>query len=536
MARQRAGYTLSERMGRARTFLCVPLAARCLRLCLLGSRLAAGVRAQTDPWGECTAFLQSVDGACCHAGDCRTAPSECLPTCAHLFEAHWGRCHVLLERVANASQPRPRWGTQLQLMHATCAASILPEPSTYYSNYDPVCSDFGDSVMGPGACSIYHLQGLDCATFFCPECPYAGYCDKTCLVNACARCDTRLFDDFGLDRSSHVNCSGNVSVGTHCAVKCFDGFTMNFDGVHVHANSSTQMVLKELGLMGTATDDLLVAMFHCGDDARWHGRSFSCDVPLQSSADSSHCPMASGADVGGNGSPSTPGASGSTLAFSPALGSHMVLQRDTSARIWGTASAGDVVTVEVASMSRMFSGIERVSARASANGSWYVDLKPRPASSGLLDAALISAMSRDHNTSRVLEDVLWGDVWGCHGQSNMVFGLHQDMNAASECAAANAFPHIRVMTLTQSQPWSVASCETVCKTGTFHPFSAVCWYFGKNLYESMNGSVPSRDKKNRWLYLSAYLSRGGGGSVGLGRLLTIPWVCGTQLTGRVAAG
>ena len=51
--------------------------------------------------------------------------------------------------------------------------------------------------------------------------------------------------------------------------------------------------------------------------------------------------------------------------------SHMVLQREKSVPVWGTAESGEQVTVE-------FAG-QKVSATAGADGKWLVKLDPMPA-------------------------------------------------------------------------------------------------------------------------------------------------------------
>ena len=61
-----------------------------------------------------------------------------------------------------------------------------------------------------------------------------------------------------------------------------------------------------------------------------------------------------------------------------------------------------------------------------------------------------------------MDDVLFGDVWGCHGQSNMAFGLGQDINATEECAATGGYPNIRFVTFTAHTPWQVPSPKTTC--------------------------------------------------------------------------
>jgi len=89
----------------------------------------------------------------------------------------------------------------------------------------------------------------------------------------------------------------------------------------------------------------------------------------------------------------------------PALvGSHMVLQRDAPARIWGWAAPGEAVRVGV--------GAAKGEAVAGADGRWSLDLPPQPAGGPFsLTVAGTSAVT--------LEDVWFGEVWVTSGQSNM---------------------------------------------------------------------------------------------------------------------
>ena len=85
-------------------------------------------------------------------------------------------------------------------------------------------------------------------------------------------------------------------------------------------------------------------------------------------------------------------------------------------------------------------------------------------------------------------DILFGDVYGCHGQSNMQFGLFNDMNASTQCLETVKFPLIRFTAYAANQDWSVPSNATACVEGRFKPFSAVCWYFGRDMYELLNSN------------------------------------------------
>jgi hypothetical protein len=49
----------------------------------------------------------------------------------------------------------------------------------------------------------------------------------------------------------------------------------------------------------------------------------------------------------------------------------------------------------------------------------------------------------------LLEDIYFGDVWLCGGQSNMQFTVNTAFNATEEIALANRYPHVRLLTVGQ---------------------------------------------------------------------------------------
>uniref|UniRef100_A0ABM0GRV0 Sialate O-acetylesterase-like n=1 Tax=Saccoglossus kowalevskii TaxID=10224 RepID=A0ABM0GRV0_SACKO len=96
-----------------------------------------------------------------------------------------------------------------------------------------------------------------------------------------------------------------------------------------------------------------------------------------------------------------------------------------------------------------------------------------------------------------LRDVLFGDVWLCGGQSNMVFSVTQAFNATMEAMLSYEYPYIRLFTVNLNEsekalydlesveePWSVPSPATV-SAGAFKYFSATCWFYGRNLYDHL---------------------------------------------------
>ena len=132
--------------------------------------------------------------------------------------------------------------------------------------------------------------------------------------------------------------------------------------------------------------------------------------------------------------------------------SHMVLQRDMKVPVWGTADAGETVTVE-------FAG-QKVSAQADADGHWRVDLKPLKASA----ESRTFTVTGSHTAKPIaLDDVVVGEVWLASGQSNMDFTMSKKVkyfagvtNEEAEIAAAN-YPLIRMFIGNASQGLQAAN-------------------------------------------------------------------------------
>jgi hypothetical protein len=110
----------------------------------------------------------------------------------------------------------------------------------------------------------------------------------------------------------------------------------------------------------------------------------------------------------------------------------------------------------------------------------------------------------------VLDDVYFGDVWLCSGQNNMQFTVNMAFNASQEITLANNYPHICLFTrvgqgaiLTQPQPplkpmtqlWSVANATLINGQPWTH-FSAICWFYGKELYNQYK--VPISLVSSNW--------------------------------------
>ena len=83
----------------------------------------------------------------------------------------------------------------------------------------------------------------------------------------------------------------------------------------------------------------------------------------------------------------------------------------------------------------------------------------------------------------MLEDVIYGDVWVCSGQSNMQWEMKRIFNATEEIAAMEEYPNIRmyfVKLMTSNSPqddliaedWT--DWEKTTSTARVSQFSAVC--------------------------------------------------------------
>jgi len=156
-----------------------------------------------------------------------------------------------------------------------------------------------------------------------------------------------------------------------------------------------------------------------------------------------------------------------------------VLQRDKPIPVWGTADAGEKVSVA-------FSG-QTAATTADAAGKWRVDLPALPAN--LVPADLV-IKGKDTVTRT---NILVGEVWLASGQSNMEMMVRESYDAALEIPGSARFPMIRHIRTdyklsqtplsTGSGAWKVAGPDT---TGDF---TAVGYYFARSLYENLNVPV-----------------------------------------------
>ena len=142
----------------------------------------------------------------------------------------------------------------------------------------------------------------------------------------------------------------------------------------------------------------------------------------------------------------------------------------------------------------------RYTSTAGSDTIWRQALPPTPASA----TAVSITFSASTGEVAALNDVLFGDVYVCGGQSNQVFSVGANNNSKAEIAAANNYPSVRILTVGQKtssntplmdlatleQPWAVVSNTTISDGSEFGHFSAVCWFFAKAIVDALGPDAP----------------------------------------------
>ena len=160
---------------------------------------------------------------------------------------------------------------------------------------------------------------------------------------------------------------------------------------------------------------------------------------------------------------------------------HMVLQRDQPLPVWGWAAPGRVVTVEV--------GPHSARTRTNEEGRWRLTLPPLESGKVPLTMTVKAG-----NEKIRLTDILVGEVWLCSGQSNMEMTVYQSADGKAEIKAAN-HPNIRLFdiprptTLVSDPQDDVVGKWQACSPETVGDFSAVGYYFGREIHQSIDVPV-----------------------------------------------
>lgn len=164
------------------------------------------------------------------------------------------------------------------------------------------------------------------------------------------------------------------------------------------------------------------------------------------------------------------------------VSSNMVLQRNATVALWGWANAGEKVSIKASWLKDL------LKVEAGKEGIWRINVKTTECK----EPQTIEIQSK---TSKiVLENVLFGEVWLCAGQSNMEMPVrgynNQPVNGSNEAILNSTNNNIRLFTVKRnaslipvedvSGEWLIAGPQSVKN------FSAAGYFFGKKINDILN--------------------------------------------------
>ena len=181
------------------------------------------------------------------------------------------------------------------------------------------------------------------------------------------------------------------------------------------------------------------------------------------------------------------------LSLPAVFGDNMVLQRNISFYLKGTADAGETVVVRLG-------GKELARGVTDARGVWNVRI---PALTAVDSTTFTVSTARRTLT---FHNVAVGEVWLCSGQSNMAFKLRQSSDAARDLPKTTdrglRLYHMQPRWETDNVEWDSAAVDSVSSLQYYRParwvasspqsaadFSAVAYYMGRMLRDSLRVPV-----------------------------------------------
>jgi sialate O-acetylesterase len=161
------------------------------------------------------------------------------------------------------------------------------------------------------------------------------------------------------------------------------------------------------------------------------------------------------------------------VRLAPLFTEHAVLQREMRVPVWGWADPGERVTVS-------FRG-RTMSTVTDANGRWSVRLARQRAGGPF--PLVVEGKNRI-----TLNNVLVGEVWIASGQSNMEWPMHRTFEP-EEAISESSDSRMRLFTVPKRKetvPVSDVEASWVeCEPGTVRDFSAVAYYFGRDMRRAL---------------------------------------------------
>ncbi|MGN7204079.1 sialate O-acetylesterase [Pedobacter sp. SAFR-022] len=168
---------------------------------------------------------------------------------------------------------------------------------------------------------------------------------------------------------------------------------------------------------------------------------------------------------------------------------HMILQRTKPIPVWGSAKAGERITIEF--------GGQRYHTITGRDGKWRVQMAAMNAG-----GPYVMSVFGEESTQEALtfKDILIGDVWIASGQSNMEWQVSQSQNAGQEIKNAN-YPAIRFFNVPHAK--QVVPQDTLAggswvsmDTAGVKTASAVAYFFARSLHGDLK--VPIGIVQSTW--------------------------------------
>lgn len=175
----------------------------------------------------------------------------------------------------------------------------------------------------------------------------------------------------------------------------------------------------------------------------------------------------------------------------------LVIQQNMPVPVWGSATAGDSITVTLNGVS--------ASGLADTAGKWEV-VMAAAAAGGPYTMTVVAKSG----SSKTFSNVYIGDVWLAAGQSNMEYLLSADVNGSSAIANAN-YQDIRQFKIPKGLSKEVSDelpggSWTAATSTTVGNFSAVAYYFAQAIKPHINVPIGIINASYGGARIEAYMS------------------------------
>jgi len=168
---------------------------------------------------------------------------------------------------------------------------------------------------------------------------------------------------------------------------------------------------------------------------------------------------------------------GANIRLPAVLGNNMVLQQNTTVKLWGWAEPNEKVLVITSWNGKVDS------TKGDADAKWQLTIQTPPA------GGPYTITLNGYNTI-TLQNILIGEVWVCSGQSNMEMNYHwglPQMQADIPTSFNSNIRFFQVPKSTATNPQEIGEgAWAQCDSNTVKNFSAVAYYFGKKLNADLN--------------------------------------------------